>query len=193
MIDRSQRRQTIHDVTASAKRAHGQSAADDLAETRQVGLDTETFLRPAPGKTKAGHHFIENQQRAVVCRDFSQEFKVARLGQIQTGVARHRFDDDAGDLSLVGFKRGFDGVGVVERHDNGVLRERRRHARAIRMTKGQRAGAGLDQQRIGMPVVAAVELDYFVALRESARETNGGHARFRAGVAHADLPHARHR
>ena len=44
-----------------------------------------------------------------------------------------------------------------------------------------------------MAVIATIELDDFVSLRESARETNGGHARFRAGVAHADFLNAGHR
>ena len=55
------------------------------------------------------------------------------------------------------------------------------------MAERQRAGTGLDQQRIRVAVIAAVELDDLVALRESAREPDGAHARFRAGIRHANF------
>ena len=42
------------------------------------------------------------QQRAVGRGDLAEELQIARLGQIQAGVARHRLDDDAGDLVRVG-------------------------------------------------------------------------------------------
>ena len=43
-----------------------------------------------------------------------------------------------------------------------------------------------------MAVITTVELDDFVALRESARQTNCRHARFRARIAHPHLFHAGH-
>ena len=50
----------------------------------------------------------------------------------------------------------------------------------------------LHQQRIRVAVIAAVELDDFVAPREPARQPDGAHARLRAGIRHADFLHARH-
>src|SRR5437667_10682463 len=44
-----------------------------------------------------------------------------------------------------------------------------------------------------MAVITALELDDLVAPGEAARRTNRGHAGFGAGVAQADLLHARHR
>ena len=89
-------------------------------------------------------------------------------------------------------KRGLHRVNIVERQNDGMLRERRRHARAVGIAKRERAGPGLHEQRIRVAVVAAVELDDFVAPGESAREADGAHARFRARIAHANLLHARH-
>ncbi len=43
-----------------------------------------------------------------------------------------------------------------------------------------------------MAVITPVELDDFVALREPAREADRTHARFRAGICHADFLHAWH-
>ena len=59
------------------------------------------FLRAAPGHPETGHDFIKNEQSAVRQGDFAEKFQVARTRQIQAGVARDRFDDDAGDLVRV--------------------------------------------------------------------------------------------
>ena len=101
LINRAQRREQIHDVRAPAERAHRQAAADDFAEARQIRRDAEPFLRAARRQAETGHHFVENQQRAVRLRDLAQKFQIARFGQIKSGVARHRLDDDAGDLIFV--------------------------------------------------------------------------------------------
>src|SRR3954470_8664385 len=65
LVDRSERRQSVHDFAAPTESAHGQSAADDFAETCEVGRDSEAGLRAAEPKAKAGHHFIEDQERSV--------------------------------------------------------------------------------------------------------------------------------
>ena len=44
-----------------------------------------------------------------------------------------------------------------------------------------------------MAVITAIELDDLVTFGKTARQANGGHAGFRAGVAQAHLLHARHR
>ena len=132
LVHRAERRQEIHDVRAPAKRAHRQAAADDFAEATQVRRDAEPLLRAALGQAEAGHHLVENQQRAVGLGDLAEEFQIARLRQIQPGVARHRLDDDAGDLIFVRGEGRLHRLSVVERQDDGVLRERRRHARRCR-------------------------------------------------------------
>ena len=104
------------------------------------------------------------QQRAVGLGDLAEEFQIARLRQIQAGVARHRLHDDARNLAWVRREGRLHGLRVVIRQDDRVLRESRRHAGAVGVAERQRAGAGLDQQRIGVAVIAAVELDDLVAL-----------------------------
>ena len=54
-----------------------------LPKHRQVRRDAEALLRAAGREAEAGHHFVEDQQRAVLLRDLAEEFQVARLGQIQ--------------------------------------------------------------------------------------------------------------
>ena len=193
LVDRAEWREAIHDVRAATECADGQSAADDFAEASQIGRDFKAVLRAAPGEAEAGHDFVEDQQCAIGFRDLTEKFQVARFRQIQAGIAGHGFDDDASDLILVRGECGFDGVDVIERQNDGVLREGGGNARAVGIAERERAGTGFDQKRIGVTVVAAVELDDFVALGEAPREADGGHAGFGAGIGHAHFFDARHK
>ena len=49
---------------AAAVGAHRQPAADDLAQAGEVGLAAEDGLRAAEREPEAGHHLVEDQQRA---------------------------------------------------------------------------------------------------------------------------------
>ena len=69
LVDRPGRRDLLHQVAPAAVGADRQAAADDLAERRQVGRDAEPLLRAAARHAEAGHHLVEDQQRAVrACR-----------------------------------------------------------------------------------------------------------------------------
>ena len=72
LINRPTRRQQLHDIRATAKCADRQPAADNLAERRQVSADAVQFLRPTARHAKPADHFIKNQQRPVVLRQFAQ-------------------------------------------------------------------------------------------------------------------------
>jgi hypothetical protein len=65
---------------------------------------------------------------------------------------------------------------VFEHH--GVLHDFGRHARARRVAKRRQAGAGLDEQRVGVAVVAALELDDFAAPGRAARQAQRAHRGF---------------
>ena len=55
-------------VGAAAIGADRQTAADDLAQRGEVGSNLPERLRAAVGHAKAGHHFVADQQRAVLAR-----------------------------------------------------------------------------------------------------------------------------
>jgi hypothetical protein len=192
LIHGAERREAVHDVAPPAERTDGQAAADDFAERREVGPDAEALLRAAGREAEAGHHLVEDQHRLLLCRDLPEQFQVARSWQIQARVARHRLDDDRRDFAPVRGEARFQCLHVVVGQHERVLGEVRRHARAVGVAEGQRAGAGLHQQAVRVAVVAAVELDELVALREAAREADGAHARLGAGVAHPHFVHAGH-
>ena len=101
---------------------------------------------PPGARRKAGHHLIENQQRAVRLRDFAQKFQITRPRQINPGIARHRLDDDGGNLIFVRSERSFHRFGVVEWQNDCMFRKIGGHTGAVRMAKRQRAAAGFHEQ-----------------------------------------------
>ena len=68
----------IENVFASGHRTAGQTAGQDLRERSQIGRDAEQRLRTAGMNPKAGHHFIEDQQRAMFARQLAQ--RIQHLG-----------------------------------------------------------------------------------------------------------------
>ena len=129
LVDRAQRREHVHHVGASAEGSAGQAAAEDLAQRSQVGSDAVELLRAAQREPEAGHHLVEDQQRAVLGRDAAAALRrIAWRGRNRPRVADHRLDDDAGDLRRMGgegcLHRGEIVVGQRER----VLRGLRRNA-----------------------------------------------------------------
>src|SRR5208283_172760 len=65
LVDQAERRQLVHHVGASAEGPAGQAAAQDLAQRGEVGSDAVELLCAAEREAEAGHHLVENQQRAL--------------------------------------------------------------------------------------------------------------------------------
>ncbi|MPM32914.1 hypothetical protein SDC9_79481 [bioreactor metagenome] len=76
---------------------------------------------------------------------------------------------------------------VVVAADDGVGGGGRRDARGRRVTEGRGTGAGGDEQRVDVAVVAALELDHLVPAGGAAGQPQGGHRRLGAGVDQPDL------
>jgi len=122
----------------------------------------------------------------------AQAFEEAGCRRYAVHVAGHRFNDDAGH-GLADFSEGLLDCGdVVERQGQGVLGEVCRYACRAWHTLGQQAGTGLDQQAVGVAVVAAFELDDGVATGVATGQTNGAHRRLGTGADHAHHFHRRH-
>ncbi len=102
-------------------------------------------------------------------------------------VAGDRLEDDAGDLALVGRSHRLDLVEVVVGCGQGVLGKVGRDAGGGRYAEGCQAAAGLDQQGVGVAVVAAVELEDLVAAGVAAGQADGAHGCFGSGRDHAHL------
>jgi hypothetical protein len=54
-----------HDVGPAAEGRRRQPAAHDLAEGEQVGRDAVEAVPAGAGDAEAGHHLVEDEQRAV--------------------------------------------------------------------------------------------------------------------------------
>jgi hypothetical protein len=96
-------------------------------------------LSASARNAKPRHHLVKNQQRAVLPRDFTEEFQVSRLRHVQSGVAGHGLQNNRSDLTRIGVERRFNFLAVVERHHDRVLRKCRGHSGAVRIAEGQRA------------------------------------------------------
>src|SRR6185369_3014646 len=98
LVNRADGSDEIHDISPASESAHWQASANHFAETTQVGRDPEAFLRAALSQAKAGHYFVEDQQRLVGLGDFPEEFQISGFGQIEAGVSGDGFDNDSGNL-----------------------------------------------------------------------------------------------
>src|SRR5439155_10084918 len=108
-------------------------------------------------------------------------------GRDDAHVPGNRFDDDRGDENAIGVEDAADRVEVVVGRDQRVGRRGARHAGAGRRPECQRAGAGFDEERIRMAVIAALELEKAVAPGGGPRDADSAHRGFGAG---ADEPYA---
>ena len=173
LVDRPARRDLFHQVALAAIGADRHAAADDLAEGGEVGIDAIQLLGAAERDPEAGHHLVEDQQRAVARAQVAQVLQVARraagcrlaLPTIGSTI-RPAMSLPSSSNSL---RRG---VEVVVGQGQREVGQRLRHAGRIGHAQGQRAGAGLDQEGIAVAVVAALELDD--ARRARSRRAPGG-------------------
>ena len=197
MVHAAQRGQVFHDGARAAKGCERHASANHLAQHGDVGPEAGDALgvhalRAAERYAEAGHHFIKHQQRAVFGAQLAAALHEGHTGAHKVHVACNGFDHHAGQLLAVQGKGFFQLRNVVVLEHQGVLHHFRRHARAGSVAKGGQARAGFNQQRIGMAVVAALELDELAAAGGATGQANGAHARFGARADEADHLHRWH-
>ena len=147
------------------------------------------MLEAAEAQPESRDDLVEDEHDPVSCGQFPQALEETGCGGDEPHVARGRFDDDAGHVLPMLSHGELHGVEIVEGDRNGKLGEPPGDAGASRDAERGHAGARLDEERVGMPVIAALEFEYFFALRVSPREADGAHGRLRAGADHPDLIH----
>ena len=117
----------------------------------------------------------------------AQSGQVAGGRRNAAGVADHRLQNHGGDGARMrgegGFDRGEVVVGQGEREAGNLLR----HAGRAGNSKGRYARAGLDQQPVGVAVVAALEFDDDLAAGGGAGQADGAHRGLGAGADKAQL------
>ncbi len=180
LVDVADRREAGHDLPAAAERRQRQPAADDLPEDRQVGPDAVALLGAAAGDAKAGDHLVEHEQRARDVAERAQRLQEAGLRRDAAHVAGHRLDEDRREVLAVALDRRCRKIDVVVVDDDGVGDDRSRHAGGRRDPERGEPGPRLGEERIGMPVVAAGELQDLRAAGEGACEPKRRHRRLGA-------------
>ncbi len=98
LVDRTGRRQRLHHVATAAEGAHRHTPADDFAEAGQIRLNAVIGLRAGQRHAEAGHHFVDDQERAVLVAQGAQARQEFRQRRHAVHVAGDRLDDDTGDL-----------------------------------------------------------------------------------------------
>ena len=119
--------------------------------------------------------------------ELAQAGKIAGRGQNAAGVADDGLDNDGGDRLRVRRKCGFDGGEIVVRQREREPGDLFGNAGRAGNAEGRNAGAGFDQQPVGVAVIAALEFDDDLAAGRGARHANGRHGGLGAG---ADKAHS---
>ncbi|SKG12618.1 Uncharacterised protein [Mycobacteroides abscessus subsp. abscessus] len=125
----------------------------------------------------------------MVFGDAPQPGVEIRAGCHGAHIAGGGLGDDGGDvIALFGEDLRYRTDIVVRQHD-GVGRRGAGDTGRGGQAEGGQAGPGIGQQRVGVPVVTACELDNLGASGESARQAHRAHGGFGAGVDQTHLFH----
>ena len=140
-----------------------------------TGSPPPTILPRQVRSAEAGDDLVEDQQRAVPPRQVAQSGQVAVAGRHAAHVPRHRLHDHRGQVAAV---RGDGPLGrgrvVIGRH-HGVGHRPLRHAGRPRDAEGGHARSRRHQQRVRVPVIAALELQDLAPAREAAGQAQRAH------------------
>ena len=130
-----------------------------------------SLLRAAAGDPEPGDHLVEDQERAVLVAEQSEPFEVPVVGRHDAHVRGDRLDDERRDGSFVRIEERGDLVEIVEGRDHGVARGAGGDAGRARDREGREPAPGaVREQRVGVSVVAALELDQGVLARRGPRQ-----------------------
>ena len=117
-----------------------------------------------------------------LCGEGAQTGEIARGRRNAAGIADDGLDDDGGNLAGMGGKSGFDGGEIVVGQRQGEVRDLFGHAGRAGNAESGHAGAGFDQQSVGVAVIAALEFDDDFAAGGGAGQADRRHRRFSAGA-----------
>ena len=180
----------VHHFPARAKCRQRHAATDGLGQRDHVRLHAEIFAGTAPAKLRAGLHFVEDQQRAVLGRDRAQAFKEAGLRHAKPDVHQDGFKNDRGNLSRKLLEAVFDAAKIVEGGHRDVVENRLDDAeasgnriRCMNVTGVFELRLHADESRVVQSVIRTFKAQDFVAARCRTRDPARMHGRFRAAVA----------
>jgi len=166
---------------ASAERADGQAAPDDLAKVERSGVIPNRPCAPSsPGGSRSSL-----RRRSGRCRGRWLAGATVRGSRVRGGKGRRWPGRVRGSRRASSRPWRAKAASRASRSLNGSTSVCLAKSAARRRCRGGRAsahGAGLHEERIPMAVVAAVELEDQVTAREAAGEADSGHAGLGARV-----------
>ena len=139
-----------------------------LPKHQRSGVTPDQRGGPARAEPEPGDHLVEDQQRAGGVAGRPQALEEPGRRRHQVHVRRDRLHDDAGRRPVEL------GDGVVG-HDLGVGDRTGRHPGGPGPAQHRHAAAPAGEEPVGVPVVAAVELDHAVPAGGAAGEAHCAH------------------
>lgn len=91
----------LHELAFSGQCAQWKASPDRFGVCRQVWNNAVLALGARKFEPESGDHLVENQKRAVLCTNFSQELKKPRLGGNTTAITKQRLADNGADRTRV--------------------------------------------------------------------------------------------
>ena len=128
----------------------------------------------------------------MVITEAAQPFEEAGYRRDTIHVAGDGFDDDRRNFAADRCKYLTYPVKIIVGQGAGLSGHGGGNAGRGGHAEGEGAGAGLDQQGVGVAMVAALELDNAVAPGKAPRQADGAHGGLGARVDHAHHVHRRH-
>ena len=191
LIDRPEWCELTHHIRAATKCGRGQPPAHHLAEGQQVRRPTFGHrLNPVPtrtGNTEPCHHFIEDQQRAVLSTKSRELCVESGSRRNNAHVGGDRLGDHTGNLRSEFRECLLHRFEVVVRQDDGVPGRCGSNSGGIRQRESGDARSSGGEQGIPMAVVTTGELDDLRPAGESAREPNCRHRGLSPGTDQSNL------
>src|SRR6185312_11440213 len=110
----------LHDVAPPAVSRNRKTPADHLAERGEVRPDAVQLLRAARRHAEPGHHFIENQQCAMLRGNGPQRLKKSRNRRNAPHIAANRLHNHRRDLCSMHLERALQRLHIIEGQGNGM-------------------------------------------------------------------------
>ncbi len=158
LIDRPIRSQLVKIARRATQGADRQSATDNFAQCHKVCVDLVASLGTFGAHAESGHHLICDEECSRIPGETPERFEKLRLGEDEAHVSRHDLDEYRSYGVAFPLKESLERPGIVEWEDTGELGYGGRYAGRTRMTEGERAGSGLNEQAIRVSVIGTFEL-----------------------------------
>mmetsp|Transcript_17857 Transcript_17857/g.44130 ORF Transcript_17857/g.44130 Transcript_17857/m.44130 type:complete len:273 (+) Transcript_17857:296-1114(+) len=172
----------FHNFLAATVGTDWKSSSDNLTHSGDIGGNSKVFLGSSVRNTESSHDFVKDQKSSVVGGHFTESLQEFLVGLDESRVSNDGFKDDGSDFILVFLQDLLDRFEVVVFGTESGLGGRSGNSWRVGKTQSGNTGSSLDQEGIGMSVVASLKLDDLFAVGEGTNQTDHSHASFSSRV-----------